>query len=160
MFWCVPNEMEQRKELIGFYVFMRIETILSNFTRIDSFTASLVLQIVMWCNRNAKEPLAPEKNYFLVITPAPQSLVTVSYLDEQNVHVFTCTPYSPDYGLCNFFFSICFLQVRKQKLVGRRFLMDTWSVNICHFRAHDFSTHHSTSVRRSWKSWNCIAKRE
>ena len=58
-----------------------------------------------------------------------------------------------------FFF---FLQVRKQKLVGRRFLMDTWSVSICHFKAHDFSPHHSTRkhVKCSWKSWNCIAKRE
>ena len=40
--------------------------------------------------------------------------------------------------------------------------MDTWSVNICHFRAHDFSAHHSTRkhARCSWKSWNCIAKKE
>ena len=26
----------------------------------------------------------------------------------------------------------------KQKVVGRRFLMATWSVNICHYRSHDF----------------------
>ena len=31
MFWRVPNKMEQRKELIGFYV--SLETILSNFPR-------------------------------------------------------------------------------------------------------------------------------
>ena len=28
--------------------------------------------------------------------------VAVSCLDEQNVHVFTRTPYSPDYGLGSF----------------------------------------------------------
>ena len=129
MFWRVPNKMEQRKELTGFYV--SLETILSNFKRNwQSFTASLVLQIVMWCNRDAKELLAPEKNYFLVITPAPQSLVTVSYLDDR------MTMFSPIHrtvqtlACATFFllFFICFLQVRKQKLVGWRFLMDTWSV--------------------------------
>jgi len=59
-------------------------------------------------------------------------------------------------------FKLFFLQVRKQKLIGRRFLMDTWSVNICHFRVHDFSLHHSTRkhARCSWKSWNCIAEKE
>ena len=62
MFWLVPNKMEQRKELIGFYLFMRMETILSNFMRNwQSFTASLVLQIVMWRYRDAKEPLIPEQ---------------------------------------------------------------------------------------------------
>ena len=54
------------------------------------------------------------------------------------------------------------LHVWKQKPVGRRFLMDTLSVNICHFIAYDFLPHHSTRrhVRRSRESWNCIAKRE
>ena len=50
MLWRVPNKMERRKELIGFYVFMK------------SFTAGLVLQIVIWGNRDAKEPLTPENN--------------------------------------------------------------------------------------------------
>ena len=131
MFWRVPNEMEQRKELIGFCIFMRMETVLSNFMRIDSFTASLVLQIVMWCNRDAKELLAPKNNnYFLVITPAPQSLVTVSYLDDK---MFMFSPIHPTVqtmacATFSFLFFICFLQVRKQKLVGLGFLMDTWSV--------------------------------
>ena len=54
--------MEQRKELTGFYLFMRMETILSNFIRNwQSFTASLVLQIVMWHYRDTKEPLTPEE---------------------------------------------------------------------------------------------------
>ena len=75
MFWRVPNKMEQRKELTGFYLFMRMETVLSNVMRNwQSFTASLVLQIVMWRYRDAKEPLTPEqekkkkKNYFFMIT--------------------------------------------------------------------------------------------
>ena len=151
MFWRVSNEMEQRKELIGVYVFMRMETILSNFMRNwQSFTVSLVLQIVMWRKSNAKEPSTPEKNnYFSMITPASQSLVTVSYLDEQNVHVFTHAPYGPDYGLCDFF-----LFSGEEAETGR---VDTWSVNICHFRAHDFPPDY---IRRSWKSWQCIEKRE
>ena len=63
MLWRVPNKMERRKELFGFYVFMKIETILSNFVRNwQSFTASMVLQIVIWGNRDAKEPLTPENN--------------------------------------------------------------------------------------------------
>ena len=37
---------------------------------------------------------------------------------------------------------VCFPLIR-QKIVGRRFLMATGSVNSCHFRAHDFSPHHS-----------------
>ena len=73
MFWIMPNKMQQRKELIGVYLFMRMETILSNFVRNwQSFTASLVLQIVMWRYRDAKELLIPEQekaNYFLMITP-------------------------------------------------------------------------------------------
>ena len=60
MFWRVPNKMEQRKELTDFYV--SLETILSNFTKNwQSFTASLVLQIVMRRNRDAKEPLTSER---------------------------------------------------------------------------------------------------
>ena len=74
MFSLAPNKMDQRKEPIGFYLFIRMETILSNFVRNwQSFTASLVLQIVMWRYRDAKEPLIPEQgktNYFLMITPA------------------------------------------------------------------------------------------
>ena len=74
MFWRVPNKMEQRKELIGFYLFMRLETILSNVMRNwQRFTVSLVLQIVIWHYRDAKEPVTPEqekeKNYFLMTTP-------------------------------------------------------------------------------------------
>ena len=73
VFWRVLNKLEQRKELIGFYLFMRMETSLSNFMRNwQSFTASLVLQIVMWLYRDAKEPLTPEQEkntYFLMITP-------------------------------------------------------------------------------------------
>ena len=77
-----------------------------------------------------------------------QSLVTVSHLDDQHVHVFTHTAYSPD--------------LKNQKLVGRRLLMDTWSVNICRFRAHEFSPHRSTRrhLRCSWESWNGVAKKE
>ena len=62
MFWRVPTKMEQRNEFIGFYLFMRMETILSNFMKNwQSFTASLVLQIVMWRHRDAKEPFTPEE---------------------------------------------------------------------------------------------------
>ena len=59
-------------------------------------------------------------------------------------------------------FFLSFPSVMMQKLVGRRFLTHTWSVNICRFRAHEFSPHHCTRrhVRRSWESWNCIARRE
>ena len=72
MFRRVPNKMEQTKELNGFYVFMRMETILPNFMRNwHSFTTSLVQQIVMWRNRDAKERShIKNNNYFLVITPA------------------------------------------------------------------------------------------
>ena len=142
IFWCVSNKMEQRKELIGLYVFMRMETILSNSMRnwrqrtADTWNNNNNKQITSWWQRQHS-----------------QSLVTVSCLDEQNVHVFTCKPYSPDYGLCDVFFFLVFFQVMKQKLVGRKFFKYAWSVNICHFRAHDFSLHHSTKrhVRRSWR---------
>ena len=157
MFWRVPNEMEQRKELIGFYIFMRMETILSNFMRIDSFTASLVLQIVMWCNRDAKELLAPEKNYFLVITPAPQSLVIVSYLDDKMSMFSPIHPTVQTMACATFFFFLHLFSSGEEAETGRAEVFNGYMV--CHFRAHDFSPHHSTR-RRSWTSWNCIAKRE
>ena len=62
VFWRVLNKLEQRKEPIGLYVCMRIETVLSNFMRNwQSFTASLELHIVMWRNSDVKEPLTPER---------------------------------------------------------------------------------------------------
>jgi len=57
MFWHVPNKMEQRTELIGFYVcvFMRIETILSNFMRNWQFYSELGIAdcnvTQLWCQR-------------------------------------------------------------------------------------------------------------
>ena len=162
MFWLVLNKMEQRKELIGFYLFMRMETILSNFMRNwQSFTASLALQIVMWRYRDAKEPLIPEQektNYFLMIAPV---LTKPGHCVPSRRAKCPCFhPHSLQSRLEVFFLS--FSPGMKQKLAGRRFLMATWSVSICRFRAHAFSLHHSTRrhVRRSWESWNCVARRE
>ena len=154
MFWHVSltKWSKERNSLVSMFLWGWRQSCQTSWG-IESFTVSLVLQIVMWCKSNAKEPSTPEKNYFSMITLASQSLVTVSYLDEQNVHVFTHAPYSP----CDFF-----LFSGEEAETGR---LDTWSVNICHFRAHDFSPDYITrmvihAVRRSWKSWQCIEKRE
>ena len=40
----MAGKMEQRRDLLGVYVFMRMQTVLSNFMRnLQNFTASLVL---------------------------------------------------------------------------------------------------------------------
>ena len=162
MFWLVPNKMEQRKELIGFYLFMRMETILSNFMRNwQSFTASLVLQIVMWpWRQRTVDTWTRKTNYFLMITPV---LTKPGHCVPSRQAKCPCFhPHSLQSRPKLFFSFLLFSLVMKQKLVWRRFLMHTWSVNICRFRAHEFSPHHSTRrhVRRSWESLNCVARRE
>ena len=169
MFWRVLNKTEQKKELIGFFVFIKMETILSNLMRKwQSFTKCLVLHIVMWRNCDSKEPFTPGKdkqqqqNYFLKMSPSltkPGHCVLFRRVKCPYFHKYRPCPMRLNFICC---FLSPFLQVIKQKVVGRRFLMATWSVNICHFRVHDFSLNHSTRrhFRRRWESSNCIARRE
>ena len=69
MFWRVPNKMEQRNELTGFYV--SLQTILSNFTRNWQ-----ILQRASVVDCNVTQPWRQrtvdtwKKTFFLVITPA------------------------------------------------------------------------------------------
>ena len=136
LFWRVPNKMEQRKELIGFYV--SLETILSNFTRNwQSFTASLVLQIVMWRHRDAREPLTPERKPW-VITPAPTKPCH-SVLSRRAkcpcFHQYTLESRLWPMHLSKTF---PFFSGEEAETGRAEVLMDTWSVNICHFRARLF----------------------
>ena len=131
----------------------------------QSFTASLVLQIVMWRYRDAKEPLTPEEENTKLLLDDNAS--THKAWSSRRAKCPCFHPHTLQSRLKVFFlffsFFLFFLAVMKQKLVGRRFVMATWSVSICRFRDHEFSPHHSTRnafVRRSWESWNCIARRE
>ena len=123
---------------------------------------------VAHCMCDAKEPLKPGKNkqqqqnYFLKMTPAltkPGHCVLFRRVKCPYFHKYRLCPMRLNFVCC---FLSLFLQVIKQKVVGLRFLMATWSVNICHFSVHDFSPNHSTRrhFRRSWEGWNCIARRE
>ena len=77
MFWRVPNKMEQRTELTGFYVvvFMRIETIMSNFMRNWQFYNELGVAdcnvTQLWCQRTVdtwKKLLADNASTYCVQT--------------------------------------------------------------------------------------------
>ena len=69
---CLTQWSKERNSLVSTYLWgwrQYCQLFMRNWQR---FTASLVLQIVMWRYRDAKEPLIPEQgktNYFLMITP-------------------------------------------------------------------------------------------
>ena len=164
MFWLVPNKLEQRKEPIGFYLFMRMETILSNFyeelTEVYSELGIADCNVTLPWRQRTVDTWTRKTNYFLMITPV---LTKPGHCVPSRQAKCPCFhPHSLQSRPKLFFSFFLFSLVMKQKLVWRRFLMHTWSVNICRFRAHEFSPHHSTRrhVRRSWESWNGVARRE
>ena len=73
MFWRVPNKMEQTKELIGFCLFMRMETILSNFMRnyrvLHRAWYADCNVMLPWRQRTVDTWTRKNNKYFLMITP-------------------------------------------------------------------------------------------
>ena len=163
-FWRVANKMEQRKELIGFCLFMRMETILSNFMgNWQSFTASLVLQIVMWRYRDVKEPLTPEeenKNYFLMITPVltkPGHCVLSRRAKCPCFHPHTLQ------SILKVFFLSVFSPGEEAETGGAVVCNGCMVCQHLSFQSSwIFPSSYSTRrhVRRSWENRNCIARRE
>ena len=158
MFWRVPNKMELRKELIGFYV--SLETILSNFTRNWEFYSELG---VTECNVTQpwrQRTVDTWKKTFLVITPAftkPGHNVLSRQAKCPRFH-----PYTLESRLWPMrFFKTSFSSEEAE--TGRAEVFNGYMVcQQLSFQSSYFSPHHSTKkhVRCSRKSWNRIAKRE